>query len=80
MYFTAAPIIPGASLQRMDRRSSMDDKKTYNKVMLIALCIILILLCAGIYSYIQGYGAMEIPLGRVKVVRIGMVAPFVPLL
>ncbi|MDW2797264.1 hypothetical protein RZO55_06705 [Clostridium boliviensis] len=53
----------------------MDDKKTYNKVMLIVLCIILILLCAGIYSYIQGYGAVEIPLGRAKIVRVGMVVP-----
>lgn len=58
----------------------MDDKKTYNKVMLIVFCVILILLCAGIYSYIQGYGAVEIPLGRTKIVRVGMIVPSVHIL
>nr|WP_314461354.1 hypothetical protein [uncultured Clostridium sp.] len=47
----------------------MEDKNLYNKVMLIALCLIVILLCAGIYSYVQGSDNAEVPRGKAQVVR-----------
>ena len=54
----------------------MEDKNLYNKVMLIALCLIVILLCAGIYSYVQGNDGAEVPRGKAQVVRIeGGVSP-----
>lgn len=53
----------------------MDDKNLYNKVMLIALCLIVILLCAGIYSYVQGSDNAEAPRGKAQVVRIEAGAP-----
>lgn len=46
----------------------MEDKNLYNKVMLIALCLIVILLCAGIYSYVQGSDNAEVPKGNAQVV------------
>jgi len=46
----------------------MDDKKLYNKVMLIALCLIVVLLCAGVYSYITGSNDTDVPRGKAQVV------------
>jgi len=58
----------------------MEDKSLYNKVMLIALCLIVILLCAGIYSYLHGGDGAEIPRGKAQVVRIEAGVPPVFLL
>ncbi len=58
----------------------MEDKNLYNKVMLIALCLIVILLSAGIYSYLQGSNGAEIPRGKAQVVRIEAGVPPVFLL
>ncbi|MFR3728504.1 hypothetical protein [Lacrimispora sp.] len=32
----------------------MEDKKVYNKIMFISFCLIIVLLCAGSYSYFNG--------------------------
>ena len=32
----------------------MEDKRLYNKIMLISFCLIVVLLCAGSYSYFKG--------------------------
>lgn len=53
----------------------MEDKKLYNKVMLIALGLIVILLCAGIYSYVQGSDNAKIPRGKAQVVSIDTEEP-----
>lgn len=37
----------------------MEDKKTYNKVMLIVFCLIAILLCAGIYNWFYSGNAVR---------------------
>ena len=50
----------------------MEDKNLYNKIMLIAFCLIMILLCAGMYSWFHGGDAisdMEIPREKVQVLQ-----------
>ncbi len=32
----------------------MEDKRLYNKIMFISFCLIVVLLCAGSYSYFSG--------------------------
>lgn len=32
----------------------MEDKKIYNRIMFIAFCLIVILLCSGMYSWFHG--------------------------
>lgn len=46
----------------------MVDKNLYNKVMFIALCLIVVLLCAGVYSYITGSNDIDVPRGKAQVV------------
>ena len=46
----------------------MEDKNLYNKVMFIALCLIVVLLCAGVYSYITGSNDTDIPREKAQVV------------
>lgn len=46
----------------------MEDKNLYNKIMLIVLCLIMVLLCAGMYSWFhKGSAAPEIEVPREKV-------------
>lgn len=50
----------------------MEDKKLYNRIMLIAFCLIMILLCAGAYSWFHGGDAlpdMEVPREKVQVLH-----------
>jgi hypothetical protein len=47
----------------------MEDKNLYNKVMFIALCLIVVLLCAGVYSYITGSNGTDVPRGKAQVVK-----------
>ncbi len=50
----------------------MEDKNLYNKIMLIAFCLIMILLCAGTYSWFHGGDAipdMEVPREKVQVLQ-----------
>jgi hypothetical protein len=54
---------------------SMDNKYLYNRVMLIALCLILVLLCAGFYSYIKGSNDIDAPRGKAQIVRTVAGAP-----
>lgn len=45
------------------------DKNLYNKIMLITFCIIMVLLCAGTYSWFRGRNAgpvIEVPWGKVQ--------------
>lgn len=53
----------------------MEDKNLYNKVMLIALCLIVVLLCAGIYSYITGSNDTDVPRGKAQVVTTEAAVP-----
>ncbi len=46
----------------------MENKNLYNKVMFIALCLIVVLLCAGVYSYITGSNGTDVPRGKAQVV------------
>lgn len=57
----------------------MEDKNLYNKVMFIALCLIVVLLCAGVYSYITGSNDTDVPRGKAQVVTTEAAVPF-PLL
>jgi len=53
-----------------ERGNGMEDKNLYNKIMLIALC--LILLCAGMYSWFHGGSTapeMEVPRVKVQVLQ-----------
>jgi hypothetical protein len=48
----------------------MEDKNLYNKIMLIAFCLIVVLLCAGSYSYFSGRKAtpdIKSPIKNAKV-------------
>lgn len=46
----------------------MEDKNLYNKIMLIVLCLIMVLLSAGMYSWFhEGSAAPEIEVPREKV-------------
>jgi hypothetical protein len=50
----------------------MEDKKLYNKIMLAAFCLIMILLCAGVYSLFHGGSTapeIEVPRGKVQVLQ-----------
>ncbi len=58
----------------------MENKNLYNKVMLIALCLIVVLLCAGIYSYITGSDDTQVPRGKAQVVTTEAAVPFAFLL
>lgn len=45
----------------------MDDKKLYNKVMLIAFCLIVVLLAVGMYSKSKGTQMEDfVPFGVVR--------------
>ncbi|WP_310578562.1 hypothetical protein [Lacrimispora sp.] len=51
-----------------ERGNGMEDKNLYNKIMLIVLCLIMILLCAGMYSWFhEGSAAPELEVPREKV-------------
>jgi hypothetical protein len=55
-----------------ERGNGVEDKNLYNKIMLIAFCLIMILLCAGMYSWFHGGSAapeMELPRETVKVLQ-----------
>lgn len=55
-----------------ERGNGVEDKKIYNKVMLVAFCLIMILLCAGAYSWFHGKDAvpdMEVPREKVQVLQ-----------
>ena len=58
----------------------MDDKNLYNKVMLIAFCLIVVLLCAGIYSYVNGSDDLNVTSGKAQVLSIETESPFAFLL
>lgn len=46
----------------------MEDKNLYNRIMLVAFCVIVILLGAGMYSWFHGRNTMPDPeLPRLKV-------------
>lgn len=50
----------------------MEDKNLYNKIMLIALCLIMVLLCAGMYNWFHGGSSvpeMEVPREKVQVLQ-----------
>lgn len=52
---------------RRKERLHMDDKKLYNKVMLIAFCLIIVLLAVGLYSKSKGTQIENfVPFGVVK--------------
>jgi hypothetical protein len=56
----------------------MEDKILYNKIMLIAFCLIVVLLCAGAYSYITGSNDTDVPRGKAQVVTTQGAVPLVP--
>jgi hypothetical protein len=55
-----------------ERGNGMEDKNLYNKIMLIAFCLIVILLCAGMYSWFHGGNTapeMGVPQEKVQVLQ-----------
>lgn len=58
----------------------MENKNLYNKVMFIALCLIVVLLCAGVYSYITGSNDTDVPRGKAQVVTAEVAASYTHLL
>lgn len=55
-----------------ERGNGVEDKNLYNKIMLIAFCLIMILLCAGMYSWFHGrnaVGELEVPRENVQVLQ-----------
>lgn len=56
----------------------MEEKNLYNKVMMFAFCLMVVLLCAGMYSWFQDKKAMpdtEIPRGNAQVLEWVLVPP-----
>ena len=55
-----------------ERGNGVEDKNLYNKIMLIAFCLIMILLSAGMYSWFHGGNAvqdLEVPREKVQVLQ-----------
>lgn len=53
-----------------ERGNGMEDKNLYNKIMLIVLCLIAVLLCAGMYSWFhEGSAPLEMEVPKVQVLQ-----------